>query len=601
MDEFMQLSNFKKCEHMWRRYMQEHHQVIVPLPHVDSRPRKLLFQIMQDVRDNYAVEDPNIDLHTLNNLSLNLARDVFLKKGRGEVVKEEVRQRVPVVHRDQLQYEGRKTVMGAPRPLSTTRDTSDDSVSDRLTQRTQSKSNNKNDEDNDDEPFALDDTPIDSAEAARRVAERDQDNLLSSILKSVPKPNLKNEANETGKPDQVDDGGSAVLAANERVRGVPRSEGFIDAVPAAAGAGASGSASLGYNSILQNGPSRATTERYIIINGFDRFWRQNPLRYQYSVSVGGNVTDLENKNLQSRYRNVQSLQVTRLVIPMEIVPRTTFKGPGTGATCLNTSAPTLSTLKGAYRHAASLSFQYVMLCLDGFNDIYDGTNDASRSAFCQLVYSTSYQAPNGRGFVVMKPMQGEKKVFSPSPLASLNRLSISILRPSGALFNNSTDDQMIDKLQYEPFNRLYIRVCVVNHFDMNEFFAGDSVIIQNYKAVQPAARAGNAWSPNTSASYAKLNGFINRPEGHEIVELGLANDAGFFQSFCIMAPAVFDAVNGAMVVDASSIAAIVETIQPTFPCPCDGFGGALLNMSLQSVVTFKIMVLDADAQSGFAV
>lgn len=593
MNVFMQVSNFKRCEAMWRQYMMEHHQVIVPDSLTDSRPRKLLFEIMQDVKNNYAGEK-NVDLRTLNNVSMNLARDVFLRKGGGYTQKTQQQS----LDRDQIQPDGKQFIVGAPRPESTTRPRSPE-------RRPQTTSSHQ-----------VADNPIDQDEVKRRLAGRDGDEFLATILRHVPTgptgptvptvptstlvppvPVALSSQTDMAKlvPDPYMERPSDAQTGKMRIH-----EAFTENAPAPVLVGTQ-SSNRGLSG-LQSTPPQAIIEKYIIINGFDRFWQRNPLRYQYSVAVGGNQTDLLNRNLQHTYKNVASLQVTRLVIPMEIVPRTTFKGLDPSAiTCATPNTTNMSTIpiiKGVYRHAASLSFQYVMLCIDGLDDVYDGTNDASRQAFCQLVYSTSYKAPNGRGFVIMEPMQDEKKLFSPTPLASLNRLSISILRPSGALFNNSTDDQTISMIQYEPFNRLYLRICVVNYFDLNEFFAGDSVIIQGYHAVQPSATFGSSWKPDKTASYTALNAYINRSEGHEIVELGLANNSGFFKSFCIMAPGAFDFVHGSVALDTASIAAIVEMNQTTFPCPDVPFGGALLNMSLQNVVTFKVGLIEGDGQMG---
>lgn len=584
----MHLSNFKNCEAMWRQYMVDHHQVVIPHPDSDARPRKLLFQIMHDVRKNY-VNEPDVDLRTLNNVCMNIARDVFLRKGvhtKPAVAAHAIEQNT--LDRDKL-YGGRMVMAGAPRPESTTREQRvGPPVSDsRLTQGT---------------PLPLPaieqtgvaDMPIETDETTRRMAVRDEDELLASILRSSPTP-------LAAKQDD-----KAVMASNDRQES-RLIENFATSPPSAAPIASGG---MGINALLQNAPFPKVTERYVIINGFDRYWQVSPLRYQFTISIGGIGTDPMNKNLQMKYKNVQSIQVTRLVIPMEIVPRSAFKGidhsfVDRGNTSMNTGTSSaltpssLQALKGVYRHAASLSFQYVMLCIDGYNDVYDGTNDASRQSFCQLVYSTSYKAPNGRGFVIMEPMQDERKVFSPSPLASLSRLSISILRPSGALFNNSTDDQVVSLIQYEPFNRQHLRIVVGSYFDMNEFFTGDSIIVQNFLSVQPLKTA--KWAPDMTASYTALNAYVNQPQGHEIVEIGLANDSGFFKSFCIMAPGAFDASIGRFVLNAAAIAAVVEMNTTTFPCPDVPFGGALLNMSLQNVVTFKIGVLEGDGPSGFAV
>lgn len=606
MNEFLQLPNFKRCEAMWRQYMMEHHQVSVPNSETDSRPRKLLFQIMSDVRENYA-QEPDVDLRTLNNVSMNLARDVFLRKGV-DVPHQQITQ--PQQHqqqsleRDQAVYAGRKSTNGAPRPEATSRiqDTQyTEHLSLDLPHHLQLGES--------DSPHVTD-NPIDEAETARRLAGRDEDALLAAILRQPPvvaaprpqpRPDVGLEPGPASGPFHAkiptDD---SIRASNDRVGQSGHLEGFTNPSTQTLTLPSSAEEGRGYSALLQNAPKTVIFDKYVIVNGFDRYWQQSPLRYQYTVTVGsGGNGDHLNKGLQGSYRNIHSLQVTRLVIPMEIVPSYTYKG-------IQTSQPFVSgtianAVKGSYRHAASLSFPYVMLTIDGFNDIYDGTNGAARRAFCQLVYCNSYKAPNGRGFVILEPMQKEKKIFTPSPLASLNRLNISILTPSGALFNNSTDDSLIHQIQYETCNRQYIRIVVEKYFDMNDFYVGDSIVIQDFLSSQPAALPGNSWVPDPIATYDTLNTYINRSEGHEIVEIGLPNNSGFFRSFCIMAPGTLDARVGNIVLDAGCMAALVEMNLTNTPCPLVAFGGALLNMSLQNVVSFKLGVLGGDAPQSFAV
>ena len=88
------------------------------------------------------------------------------------------------------------------------------------------------------------------------------------------------------------------------------------------------------------------------------------------------------------------------------------------------------------------AFHSLMLCLDGY-DVYDGTNEAIRDAFCKFVYQRHFKSANGRGYVVMQPMQDEIKEFHPTPLSSLNNLSLSIRRPNGTLVNDSRDDYRV--------------------------------------------------------------------------------------------------------------------------------------------------------------
>jgi hypothetical protein len=77
-------------------------------------------------------------------------------------------------------------------------------------------------------------------------------------------------------------------------------------------------------------------------------------------------------------------------------------------------------------------------------------------------------------------MQHEKKIFYPAPLSSLNKLSLSLLKPNGALFNNSMDNFNILKLEYDGAKPNYLKITTDIYFDKNEFFIGDFILIKSY-------------------------------------------------------------------------------------------------------------------------
>lgn len=317
-------------------------------------------------------------------------------------------------------------------------------------------------------------------------------------------------------------------------------------------------------------------ERCIAINGGDRDWVAHPYRYTYTVPVAGHATD--GSALHSAYRNVRWLQATTIILPMEIMPAVAAD-PRTGS-------------KAFYHHEYSFAYPYLVLQIDGFDGVYDGTNDTLRRAFCVFVYLRSYKAPNGRGYVVLQPAQKGRKEFIGAPLASLRDLSMAVLKPNGTLMNNSVDNYGVARVEYDPTNRLYLRIVTDKFFDRNEFYQGDTVRLRGFEsAASPGA------SPGTNAAYASLDMFLCRPEGHELVLTGPPNEQGFHRSFFILAPGVLDQGAGRVIVDAALIAA-VQAMDPA----AETVGGVvksqgrLLNMSLQTAVTLRAGVEAGELQ-----
>lgn len=211
------------------------------------------------------------------------------------------------------------------------------------------------------------------------------------------------------------------------------------------------------NLIIPRTCNQILIQKYISVNSFDRNWTNNVARYSYSVNFKGD-------DINTIYKNINSIEIGKVVIPEEIVQ--------------NVNTGDLPRMM--FNHEFSLSYPYIILKIDEFNDVYDGTNNNIRRGFCKLIYNRSYRAQNGRGYIVMKPMQKEKKIFHPTPLSSLNRMSISLLKPSGDLLNDSKDDYKLFKIEYEAFNPTSLLITCDTYFDKNEFYTGDTVIINDY-------------------------------------------------------------------------------------------------------------------------
>jgi hypothetical protein len=311
-------------------------------------------------------------------------------------------------------------------------------------------------------------------------------------------------------------------------------------------------------------------EKYLSINSADRSWNLEPLRYKYSVNSLGDDNDL-----QKRYRNIESIAVGKVIIPEEIIERITT---------------TNQNLKTFFNHDFSFAYPYLILRIDEFDNVYDGTNDNVRKAFSKLIYHRSYKAPNGRGYIILKPIQKEKKRFYPTPLSSMGKLSISLLKPNGDVLNTSADSYKLCKVEYEQFNTQYFKIVTDVYFDKNEFFVGDEIIFQGHNVTVLTDNM-------TDFNVTKLNEFINRKEGHEIKQIGGANDSGYYRSFYIQAPGTFDRVNGQYALNSDLIDTLNEyNTQIDFCDPSTPSNGRLLNNSLQHTISLKLETLVDDAR-----
>lgn len=338
--------------------------------------------------------------------------------------------------------------------------------------------------------------------------------------------------------------------------------------------------------------------RFITINGFDRDWLMHLHRYEFGVDMN---------KLARTYRNIATLECTKIMIPMEILDQKT-----------GTNVP-----KFNYFHEYDLNFPYLILKIDEFSDMYDGFNPTIQKGFATYVYENSYRGANGRGYIIMCPTQHEIKHFHPTPLAQLQRMTFSIIKPNGALFNNALDDYRVIKFEYEEFNSIYIKIVLDKWFDKNEFSKGDTVSLKNvmlpggidqallkdYMGLDDVAfltKRGEA-KPNplplayseyisNRSAYDALADWANRTEGHEIVSLGEPNEQGYYKTFTVFAPGTLDLTAGRLVVN-EAVVCIIKDHNTTFCLTPGGKNtpiGSILNMSLQIVLSLRVGTLMAN-------
>jgi hypothetical protein len=264
-------------------------------------------------------------------------------------------------------------------------------------------------------------------------------------------------------------------------------------------------------------------------------------------------------------------------------------------------------------HDQKLAYPYLLLQIDEISDLCDGISQQVQKSFAQFVYKTSYKCPNGRGYVIMVPAQDETKIFYPQCLSAIQRLTFSIMKPNGTLFNNNNDDYNIYKIEYELYNGLYIKIVTDKYFDKNEFYMGDSIQMCGYTMHATTLQNTNlntlndphaCLNPNhtmqmqmqtvsvsVTTDVRAMTEFVNRVQGHEIVQLGEANENGFFRSFYVLGPCILDQSVGKLVIEKPLVDALKEY---NLLYPPIHTSGAIINVSLQNVISMTMGVDVAD-------
>lgn len=273
-------------------------------------------------------------------------------------------------------------------------------------------------------------------------------------------------------------------------------------------------------------------EYNIFLNSSDRNWLLNKSenRYDFSVNfnVANNSTDFPSSpSLQERFRNITRIEFVKVIVSLEglvpIIRRTA--GP-----VVNTDAI-----------VSVLSYPYVALRIAELNANGFGTNPTLDNTFAVTHQDTSWTSDTtqkNRGFASLAPKYLKcQKIYAPTPLGSLQKLSIRLERPDGLLLSDALDVQYITNIYFGTYllatkgsvlttvyqNGLteneYVFVNTSAWFSRFMVSDTDRIIIKGFTV----ATTGSG-SPDTN-SLTDFTNWINRAEGHYVVGIGYTNTA----------------------------------------------------------------------------
>jgi hypothetical protein len=348
---------------------------------------------------------------------------------------------------------------------------------------------------------------------------------------------------------------------------------------------------------------------YININSVDRNWQASTseTRYNFQVKFNQNQDYSGGATVSNMYRNIISVELVSGIMPMD-----SFVQPFDTRIYMGLSR-----------------YPYLLLRIEELDNVFRGTNNwvdkafstmifdkvfytntlstdyiSGYSGFNSIVQSTPRQGFAGeylRGFMKYNPAYFEKKKFYNNPLASLNRMSIEITDPRGNFVNTQNDVLDISNIQFTgnvatvtltellptfawPFSTQglysYVKLTTSTYFSNRLFRVGDRIIIKNFAGA-------------TDVNGAAFTSFINRDEGHVIINLDLetngaanTNNRGFINNLYIAPPGIMDANN--------------QTVDPaTYFASRVIFGtvtnwGRLIDVDLQTQLLFRIVTRDPD-------
>ncbi len=352
-------------------------------------------------------------------------------------------------------------------------------------------------------------------------------------------------------------------------------------------------------------------EYNLFVYSADRDWVANKNQNRYNFTV--NFDPANNGPGQTfaptasvKFKNITRIELVKTILPIEGIDiiQTAAAGPAY-STSLNINI---------------LSFPYLNVYIPELDTNNFGTDTFLNQAFASLQYDANWVTDNNAaskgGFLAMIPKFLKcQKVYTPTPLSTLRKMTISIQRPDGCLVSDTLDTldvnaivssywlttatggvKTIASTTYALSSGLYIWINTSTWFSRFQVNQGDRVQFKNLSF--PSSFSGNAGARDD------LLTFLQRPEGHLVVQIAYESPALTFvdgqnnvgyANYIIIRSKMVDPTTGSTSVD--TFGKLGSTANNTFLDTLgtsDGATGRLINLSHQTTLVFRVITRDVD-------
>ena len=282
------------------------------------------------------------------------------------------------------------------------------------------------------------------------------------------------------------------------------------------------------------------TELNLFIYSGDRDWVSNSLETRYNFTVNFDPSNLPsglrlNPTSTVKFRNIVRIEFVKAIVPGEGLDLMVYK---TGASAYASD-----------NNMNVLSYPYIQVRIPELDNNVYGTNNSVNSAFGVLQYDANWISDSGiatqRGFLAMIPKFLKcQKVYSPTPLSTLQKLSFRFERPDGTLLSKSADtlditniypthviangfalvagsatsyqyDSTIESTSGSTTSSAYYWIQSSKYFNHWTVSKGDRIIIKNltFPGVQP--------SGSGALQIAELFPYLQQDSGLVVVDTGV--------------------------------------------------------------------------------
>lgn len=435
---------------------------------------------------------------------------------------------------------------------------------------------------------------------------------LAKRAASASQPLFLQQVAERPDPRVMYDQPLDLVLAGQR----PEASGLANTNPTlavATGPGSLGRGTLQQDMIIkqQDIQSYKETEYNLSIYSADRKWEfeSSENRYNFSVNLySGNPTNGVSvmPKATARFRNIVRIEFVKAILPIE----------NTELIIRKTASTTYDStyLKNVF------GFPFVTLNIDELDTNNYGTNNTMDNAFGILQYDANWTDNTASmGFTSMIPKHMKcQRLYSPTPLSTLNKLTIRLQQPNGELINPTADTFNVAGIflsiasdvatytgvpsgaattaPYIDLSGEYIWIDCQQWFTKYQVAAGDRILLRGLTITNP-----------TPAQSALLT-FMMNPLGISVVDIAYntgttllatgSNKAGYSR-YIIVRSQFNDPTTGSttyLPFGGAATNAVLSTYLKTANYASGIFtSGRILNLSHQTQLIFRIVTRDYDS------
>jgi hypothetical protein len=347
-------------------------------------------------------------------------------------------------------------------------------------------------------------------------------------------------------------------------------------------------------------------EYNLSIYSANRKWEFDTVENRFNFTVNlysGNPTNGVSvmPKATARFRNIVKIEFVKAVMPIENTDVIVQKS---GATAYDTTY--LKTIFG---------YPFVTLNVDELDTNNYGTDNSMDNAFGILQYDANWtDNTNSMGFTSFIPKHMKcQRVYSPTPLASLNKLTVRLQQPNGNLISSTPDTLDVasaflsitadiltatgastNATNYRDSDGEYIWIKSSTFFSRYQIAAGDRIQIRNLSPIT-----------NPTPSQTDFYSFLQNTDGLMVVATAYldsggaiqpgSNNAGYAQ-YIIVRSQFADPTTGSTLVNPFGKAASNAALS-TYLKAATFTSGRLINLSHQTQLIFRVITREYDSSS----